>query len=153
MQRSFKNRQCNVNNEFHNLEQKHEQDEKKIERQQLRAQVKKKATNDLTSWPSKIIGNELHKFADQFMGLGDVHSITQSLYHDRRTVYPILPKSWGGVLILIFLINHVSRLPVKVITQLKHTSDGKVLHICKKKSHNWYIDSHICKTAPLLLFP
>ena len=49
MQRSFKNRQCNVNNEFHNLEQKHEQDEKKIERQQLRVQVKKKATNDLTS--------------------------------------------------------------------------------------------------------
>ena len=87
------------------------------------------------------------------MGLGDVHSIAQSLYHDRRTVYPILPKSRGDVLVLIFLINHVSWLPVKVITQLKHTSDGKVLHICKKKSHNRYSDSHICKTAPLLPFP
>ena len=48
-----------------NLEHNHEQDEKKIERQQLRAQVKRKATDDLTSRLSKIIRNELHKFADQ----------------------------------------------------------------------------------------
>ena len=80
-----------------NLEHNHEQDEKKIERQQLRAQVKRKATDDLTSRPSKIIRNELHKFADQLMGSGDVRSIAQSLYRERRKVYPILPKSQEDV--------------------------------------------------------
>ena len=76
-----------------NLEHNHEQDEKKIERHQLRAQVKRKATDDLTSRPSKIIWNELHKFADQLIGSGDVRSIAQSLYRERWKVYPILPKS------------------------------------------------------------
>ena len=48
------------------LEHNHEQDEKKkVERQQLRSQVKRKATDDLTSRPSKIIRTELHKFADK----------------------------------------------------------------------------------------
>ena len=66
---------------------------KKVERQQLRSQVKRKATNNLTSRPSKIIRTELHKFADKLLGSGDVRSIAQSLYCDRRKVYPILPKS------------------------------------------------------------
>ena len=76
-----------------NLEHNHEQDEKKVERQQLRAQVKRKATDYLTSRPSKIIRTELHKFADKLIGSGDVPSIAQSLYRQRRKVYPILPKS------------------------------------------------------------
>ena len=54
--------------------------------------MKRKATDDLTSRPSKIIRNELHKFADQLMGSGDVRSIAQSLYRERRKVHPILPK-------------------------------------------------------------
>ena len=37
------------------------QTRKKVERQQLRVQVKRKATDDLTSRPSKIFRNELHK--------------------------------------------------------------------------------------------
>ena len=76
-----------------NLEHNHEQGEKKVERQQLRSQVKRKATDDLTSPPSKIIRTELHKFADKLLGSGDVRSIAQSLYRERRKVYPILPKS------------------------------------------------------------
>ena len=63
-----------------NLEHNHKQDEKKkVERQQLRSQVKRKAADDLTSRPSKIIRTELHKFADKLMGSGDVCSIAQSL--------------------------------------------------------------------------
>ena len=42
-------------------------------------------------WPSKIIRTELHKFADKLLGSGDVRSIAQSLYRERRKVYPILP--------------------------------------------------------------
>ena len=66
---------------------------KKVERQQLRSQVKRKATDDLTSRPSKIIRTELNKFADTLIGSGDVRSIAQSLYRERQKVYPILPKS------------------------------------------------------------
>ena len=47
---------------------------KKVERQQLRSQVKRKATDDLTSRPSKIIRTELHKFAYKLIGSGDVRS-------------------------------------------------------------------------------
>ena len=61
-----------------NLEHNHEQDEKKVERQQLPSQVKRKATDDLTSRPSKIIRTELHKFADKLIGSRDVFSIAQS---------------------------------------------------------------------------
>ena len=50
VQRSFKNRQCHVNNISINLEHNHEQDEK-VERQPLRARVKWKATDDITSRP------------------------------------------------------------------------------------------------------
>ena len=41
----------------------------------------------------KIIRTELHKFAEKLIGSGDVHSIAQSLYRERRKVYPIFPKS------------------------------------------------------------
>ena len=37
-----------------NMEHFHDSDEKKLERQQLRVQVKRKATDDFTSRPSKI---------------------------------------------------------------------------------------------------
>ena len=43
--------------------------------------------------PSKITRTELHKFADKLIGSGEVRSIAQSLYCERRKVYPILPKS------------------------------------------------------------
>ena len=79
--------------------------EKKVERQQLRSQVKRKATDDVTSWPSKIIRTELYKFADKLIGSGDVCSIAQSLYHERRKVYPILPKSREDVHAALDSIN------------------------------------------------
>ena len=68
-----------------NLEHTHEQDEKHGERQQLRAQLKKKAADGLST------RNDLHEFADQLMGSGDVRSIAQSLYRERRKLNQILP--------------------------------------------------------------
>ena len=49
VQRSFKNRQCHVNNISIHLEHNHEQDEKKVKRQQLRTRGKRKAKDDITS--------------------------------------------------------------------------------------------------------
>ena len=48
-----------------NMDHTHDRNDKKECMQQLRIQVKCKATDDLTSRPSKIIRNELHKFAYQ----------------------------------------------------------------------------------------
>ena len=42
VQRSFKNKQCHVNNISIHLEHNHEQDEKKVKRQQLRTQGKER---------------------------------------------------------------------------------------------------------------
>ena len=55
-----------------NRDHTHDRNDKKVKRQQLRVQVKCKTTNDLTSRPSKIIRNELHKFADQLLESSDV---------------------------------------------------------------------------------
>ena len=48
-----------------NIENNHAGNEKKEVRQQLRVRIKRQTTDDLTSRPSKIIRNELHKFANQ----------------------------------------------------------------------------------------
>ena len=53
VQRSFRNRQCHVNNISINLEHNHEQYEK-VEREPLRARVKWKATDDITSRPPSL---------------------------------------------------------------------------------------------------
>ena len=49
-------------------------------------------TDDLTSHCP--IRNE-HKFADQLMGTNDMCCIAQSMYCERRKVYPVLPKTRG----------------------------------------------------------
>ena len=74
-------------------EHNHDKDEKKLERQQIRATVKRKATEDLTARPSKVIRIELQKFADNELESTDIRSIAQSLYRERRKVYPALPKT------------------------------------------------------------
>ena len=48
-----------------NIEYNYAANKEKEVRQQLRVQMKRQTTDDLTSRPSKIIRNELHKFANQ----------------------------------------------------------------------------------------
>lgn len=55
--------------------------------------MKRKATEDLTARPSKVIRIELQKFADNELESTDIRSIAQSLYRERRKVYPVLPKT------------------------------------------------------------
>lgn len=76
-----------------NLEHNHDNDAKKLERLQLRAQVKQKASEDMTSRPSKSIITGLHKFADNLLESRDIRCITQLLYRKRWKVYPVLPKT------------------------------------------------------------
>ena len=61
-------------------EHSHEKDDKKLERQQIRALVKRKATDDLTIRFSKLIRTELQKFSGNELESTHVRSIAQSLY-------------------------------------------------------------------------
>ena len=80
-----------------NLSHSHDADERKVERQQLRTLVKRKGADDRTARPSKIIQTELQKFEEQSLQHKDMKSIAQSLYRERRKVFPILPKDRLGV--------------------------------------------------------
>ena len=75
------------------LDHCHENDEKKTERRQLRAQVKRKAVGDISARPSKIIRTELKSMNDQMLDSRDLKAVAQSLYRERRKGYPALPKN------------------------------------------------------------
>ena len=71
---------------------------KKVERQQLRSQVKRKATDDLTSRPSKIIRTELHKLADKLIiGSGDCHVCQTSSFWSIRLKRSLLTEHSSAV--------------------------------------------------------
>lgn len=80
-----------------NMSHNHDIDERKVERQQLRTQVKRKGADDLTARPSRVIRQELQKFEEQHLQHKDIKSIAQSLYRERRKVFPVLPKDRLGV--------------------------------------------------------
>ena len=74
-------------------EHTHDKDEKKIENQQLRVKVKRKANDDMTAQPSKIIRTELHNFPDNNLETSAIKSAALSIYRARRKAHPVLPKS------------------------------------------------------------
>ena len=45
------------------------------------------------AWNSYSVRSELHKFDDHTLESKDIRSIAQSLYRERRKIYPVLPKS------------------------------------------------------------
>ena len=55
--------------------------------------VKRKAGDDLTSGPSKLIRSELHKLDGHLLHSEDIRSVAQSLYRARRKIHSGLPKS------------------------------------------------------------
>ena len=61
--------------------------------QQLCVSVKRKAGDDLTSRPSKLIRSELHKLDGHLLHSEDIRSVAQSLYRARRKIHPSLLKS------------------------------------------------------------
>ena len=65
--------------------------------QQLSVSVKRKAGDDLTSRPSKLIRSELHKLDGHLLHSEDIRSVAQSLYRARRKIHLGLPKSHEDV--------------------------------------------------------
>ena len=69
----------------------------RTELQQLRVSVKRKAGDDLTSRPSKLIRSELHKLDGHLLHSEDKRTVAQSLYRAWRKIHPGLPKSCEDV--------------------------------------------------------
>ena len=59
----------------------------------LRRTCKRKALDDLTCKPSKIIKTEHFKSGDIQIEAGDYKRIREAIYRERRKKYPVLPKS------------------------------------------------------------
>jgi hypothetical protein len=75
------------------MDHNHNNNERRTEMQQLRVSVKRKAGDDLTSRPSKLIRSELHKLDGHLLHSEDIRSVAQSLYRARRKIHSGLPKS------------------------------------------------------------
>ena len=76
----------NVKNE-HN----HEPDERKAERQQLRCNAKRKASEDATARPSKIIGKQLQTMSKTNLKQDDIKNVSKAIDRERRKRHTTLP--------------------------------------------------------------
>jgi hypothetical protein len=72
-------------------EHNHPTDDRKLERQQVRVSVKRKAT-DISTRPAKIIRQNLQETDESHLQPSDLKSISQSLYRQRLKEYLALPK-------------------------------------------------------------
>ncbi|CAG2251369.1 unnamed protein product [Mytilus edulis] len=68
-------------------------DDRKIERHQLRVYAKRKAADDLTQRPSKIIRAGLKDVGEDSLHPKDLKSVSKAMYRVRRKSQPNLPKS------------------------------------------------------------
>lgn len=78
----------------------HEEDST-ISRQQLSNSLKRKATEDLTEKPSKLIRSELHDKPEYEVTINDINCVRRNLYMARRKLLPPLPKNEQDVYVAI----------------------------------------------------
>jgi hypothetical protein len=57
------------------MDHNHDNNERRTEMQQLRVSVKRKAGDDLTLMPSKLIRSELHKLGGHLLHRKDIRSV------------------------------------------------------------------------------
>jgi hypothetical protein len=68
-------------------------DTRSVERQRIRQGCKRKATEEPSERPYKIIINEIQKTNPAKILLQDITSVRQTIYRHRRKTQPKLPKS------------------------------------------------------------
>ena len=75
------------------LEHNHISDTRSNKHKVIRAKIKRKANDDITARPSKVICGELKDSGEDHFRPQDIVSIRQALYRERRKKYPKLQKS------------------------------------------------------------
>ena len=76
-----------------NCNHTHDSDSRKIQKQIIRAVVKRKAASDITTCSIKLVRCALLSIEDECLQENDLKSLTMSIYRQRRKEYPALPKS------------------------------------------------------------
>lgn len=71
----------------------HDPDSRKLERHKLRSAAKRKATDDLSQQPAKIIKGVLKDQEEDELEYKDLKSVAKAVYRKRRKTYPPLPKT------------------------------------------------------------
>ena len=74
-------------------EHNHDMNERKIESKQLRVMAKRKASDDISARPYKIIRQELQKLDESNLQTKDLKNVAMAVYRERRRELPVLPKS------------------------------------------------------------
>jgi hypothetical protein len=74
-------------------EHSHDMNERKIESKELRVMAKRKASDDISARPYKIIRQELQKLDESNLQTKDLKNVAMAVYRERRRELPVLPKS------------------------------------------------------------
>jgi hypothetical protein len=107
----------------------HEPDERKNERHQLRATAKRKATDDITQRPSKIIRRALQDQHEEQLQPNDLKSVAKAVYRrGRRKTYP--PKSQSETHEVLPKMNTQNKF--EEFLQLNHPDQGMIVFTCRK---------------------
>lgn len=69
------------------------EEEKAILKQKLNNTLKRKAVDDISSRPSKIIHSELRQHSSSQLTIQDVNLIRKNINHARLSIFPKLPKT------------------------------------------------------------
>ena len=104
----------------------HEPDEGKNERHQLRATAKRKATDDITQRPSKIIRRALQDQQEEQLQPNDLRSVAMAVYRRRRKTYPPLPKSQSETYGVLPKMN-IQTNKFEEFLQLNHPEQGMII--------------------------
>jgi len=75
------------------LEHIHETNAQKLEQQILRTACKRKANGMISERPSKFICSELCKITEDNLENNDLKCVRQSMYRERRKLYPAQPTN------------------------------------------------------------
>ena len=71
-------------------EHNHDMNEREIESKQLRVMAKRKASDDISARPSKIIRQELQKLDESNLQTKDFKNVALAVYRERRRELPVL---------------------------------------------------------------
>jgi len=79
---------------------------KKIERQIFRENCKRKADDDISTGPLKIIRSELIKNNQNDIIYSDIQSVRKAMYDKRRKMYPFFPTSFDEAISQLKLVEN-----------------------------------------------
>ena len=71
----------------------HEANDRENERHALRVRAKRKADDDISQRPSKIIKGELQTMTEEHLQTSNLRCVSKAIYRKRRKTHPPLPKS------------------------------------------------------------